>query len=281
MKTVEMIKKLFDSLTGELTKLAEFSDENKKNIQMIKEAEEKNKEEENSRCKRNETMLQTTKKMMIDNEGKIIKLRMENDEFQKEIRKEIKAQVKEACAEEVEKHTVDLKLMRKAVQAKEDEYFLKTVHFKNLQKCDWSLTPRQIAYQVLRIIKGDQILHQVKTISFNKARTNMRLVFGSPWEAQVAIKHWVDCKKAVKYSTGRDDPLCFVRMVPKRFREQQQKLYTIGLQMKQSSEIKHFILFLYKSSLVMRVWYKDSKSRIITAEGHMMQFDKAAQKNYV
>ena len=65
----------------------------------------------------------------------------------------------------------------------------------------------------------------------------MRLVFGSPWEAQVAIKHWVDCKKAVKYSTGRDDPLCFVRMVPKRFREQQQKLYTIGLQMKQSSEI--------------------------------------------
>ena len=30
VKTMEMIKKLFDSLTGELTKLAEFSDENKK-----------------------------------------------------------------------------------------------------------------------------------------------------------------------------------------------------------------------------------------------------------
>ena len=151
--------------------------------------------------------------------------------------------------------------VRKTKEEAQDDYFFHTVSLSQIPDYDYSLSQRENAGRLLRMLNMEFQMSMVEKVSFSGDKRKMRLTYWQIKDAKNGLKTMVARKK----NCSKLSSLVVVRMCPPRLFNQQKELYDKAVREKRQGLCRHFFLYLCEENLEAKLLMTDGTSKVLKA----------------
>jgi len=151
--------------------------------------------------------------------------------------------------------------VRKTKEEAQDDYFFRTVSLSQIPNYDYSLSQRENAGRLLRMLNMEFQMSMVEKVSFSGDKRKMRLTYWQIKDAKNGLKTMVARKK----NCSNLSSLVVVRMCPPRLFNQQKELYDKAVREKRQGLCRHFFLYLCEENLEAKLLMTDGTSKVLKA----------------